>query len=58
MPSIEVKTDFIHFDNFGLSHEPESCHCPECVEGFRKFLRSKYSAEERRGVSASKMSTS
>lgn len=44
----EVKTDFIHFDNFDLNPEPDSCHCAVCVEGFRRFLREKYSAEQRR----------
>jgi hypothetical protein len=44
----EVKTDFIHFDNFDLNPEPDSCHCPVCVEGFRRFLREKYSATGRR----------
>ena len=44
----EVKTDFIHFDNFDLSAEPDSCHCPACVEGFRAFLRTKYTPEKRR----------
>jgi hypothetical protein len=44
----EVKTDFIHFDNFDLNAEPDSCHCPACVEGFRAFLRAKYSPEKRR----------
>ena len=44
----EVKTDFIHFDNFDLNAEPDSCHCPWCVQGFRKYLQSKYSNEERR----------
>ena len=24
---VEVKTDFIHFDNFALNSEPDSCHC-------------------------------
>jgi len=43
----EVKTDFIHFDNFDLNAEPDSCHCPACVEGFRAFLRAKYSPEKR-----------
>ena len=42
---VEVKTDFIHLDNFGLNSEPDSCHCPQCVNGFRKFLRTKYTAE-------------
>lgn len=44
----EVKTDFIHFDNFALSAEPYSCHCPACKSGFRNYLRKKYSAEQRR----------
>ena len=44
----EVKTDFIHFDNFDLNAEPDSCHCPACVEGFRAFLRAKYTAAKRR----------
>ena len=44
----EVKTDFIHFDNFDLSAEPDSCHCPACVNGFRQRLRTKYSPEQRK----------
>jgi hypothetical protein len=44
----EVKTDFIHFDNFTLSSEPNSCHCAACKAGFRKYLRTKYSAEARK----------
>lgn len=40
---VEVKTDFIHFDNFDLNYEPDSCHCQWCVNGFRKYLRAKYS---------------
>lgn len=43
---VEVKTDFIHFDNFNLNAEPDSCHCPWCVDGFRKYLRTKYSPKE------------
>jgi hypothetical protein len=45
---LEVKTDFIHFDNFGWSPEPYSCHCESCKAGFRKFLRNKYSPEQRK----------
>lgn len=45
---VEVKTDFIHFDNFTLSAEPNSCHCDACKTGFRQRLRSRYSAEERK----------
>jgi hypothetical protein len=44
----EVRTDFIHFDNFDLNPEPDSCHCPACVQGFRSFLKAKYSPEKRR----------
>ena len=44
----EVKTDFIHFDNFDLNPEPDSCHSPSCVNGFRNYLKSKYSPERLR----------
>ncbi len=44
----EVKTDFIHFDNFDLNPEPDSCHCEHCVRGFRSFLRTKYTPEKRK----------
>ena len=44
----EVKTEFIHFDNFDLNPEPDSCHCPVCVEGFRSYLRDKYSPAKRK----------
>ena len=44
----EVKTDLIHFDNFDLNPEPESCHDGACVRGFRKSLREKYSPSQRR----------
>jgi hypothetical protein len=40
----QVKTDFIHFDNFSLNPEPDSCHCTNCKTGFRNHLRKKYSA--------------
>jgi hypothetical protein len=45
---VEVKTDFIHFDNFDLNPEPDSCHCHVCVPGFRNYLKAKYSPEQRR----------
>ncbi len=45
---LEVDTDFIHFDNFNLNAEPDSCHCPRCIDGFRAFLRTKYSPAELR----------
>ncbi len=44
----EVKTDFIHFDNYDLNPEPESCHCRHCVEGFRNRLRTKYTPAQRK----------
>lgn len=44
----EVKTDFIHFDNFDLSPEPDSCHCNGCKTGFRKYLRTKYAPQQRK----------
>lgn len=44
----EVKTDFIHFDNFALSAEPYSCHCAACKTGFRNYLYKKYSAGQRK----------
>jgi len=45
---VEVKTDFIHLDNFNLNAEPDSCHCSWCVNGFRNFLRKKYSSKQLR----------
>ena len=41
----EVKSDFIHFDNFGNNYEPQSCHCTACIEKFREFLRGKYDSK-------------
>jgi hypothetical protein len=44
----EARTDFIHFDNFDLNAEPDSCHCPWCVRGFREHLTTKYTTEQRK----------
>ncbi len=44
----EVKTDFIHFDNFDLNAEPDSCHDATCVAGFRAYLKRKYTPAQRR----------
>ncbi len=44
----EVKTDFIHFDNFDLNAEPDSCRCPQCLRRFRDFLKEKYTPEQRK----------
>jgi hypothetical protein len=43
---VEVKTDFIHFDNFELNAEPDSCHCTACISGFRNHLKMKYTAAQ------------
>ena len=43
-----MKTDFIHFDNFDLNPEPDSCHCTSCKEGFRTHLKTKYSGAQLR----------
>lgn len=45
---VEVKTDFIHFDNFQLNREPDSCHNPACVAAFRAYLRLKYTPARRK----------
>lgn len=45
---VDVKADFIHFDNFDLNAEPDSCHCAACVSGFRKHLMTKYTAAQRK----------
>ena len=45
---VDVKTDFVHFDNFALSAEPSSCHCPACKTGFRRRLQTKYTAAQRK----------
>jgi len=44
----EVRTDFIHFDNFDLNAEPDSCHDSACVRGFREFLNRKYTPAKRK----------
>jgi hypothetical protein len=44
----EVRTDFIHFDNFDLNPEPDSCHDEACQRGFRTYLRQKYTPEQRK----------
>ncbi|HYK90143.1 MAG TPA: beta-galactosidase trimerization domain-containing protein, partial [Acidobacteriota bacterium] len=44
----EVKTDFIHFDNFDLNPEPDSCHDEACTRGFRAYLNHKYTPAQRK----------
>jgi hypothetical protein len=43
---VDVKADFIHFDNFDLNAEPDSCHCLACVSGFRERLKTKYTVAQ------------
>ncbi|MCF6268987.1 MAG: beta-galactosidase trimerization domain-containing protein [Melioribacteraceae bacterium] len=42
-----IKTDFIHFDNFGLHHPKEVQYNPQTINAFRKYLNDKYPKEER-----------
>ncbi len=44
----EVKTDFIHFDNFDLNPEPDSCHDETCTRGFRAYLNHKYTPAQQK----------
>lgn len=44
----EVKTDFIHFDNFDLNTETGTCHGNACGNGFRARPRNKYTAAQRK----------
>ncbi|MFC2076743.1 beta-galactosidase [candidate division KSB1 bacterium] len=44
----EVKTDFIHFDNFDVNPEPDACHCPDCRTRFIEYLSNKYPTPESR----------
>lgn len=39
--------DMIHFDNYLDKPEPLTCHCRHCAGAFRKFLRRKYTGQER-----------
>ena len=45
---IRAGLDMLHFDNFVNRPEPESCHCPHCVERFREYLIGKYPPEIRK----------
>ena len=42
----DLKLDMIHFDQLQWWPEPSSCHCKYCQEGFRAFLRKRYTDEE------------
>lgn len=42
-----VKTDFIHFDNFDYNYPPEADFNPATIAAFRKYLKDKYSPEQR-----------
>jgi hypothetical protein len=39
---LDLKLDFIHFDQLQWWAEPWSCHCKYCQTGFRSYLRNKY----------------
>ena len=41
----DLKLDLIHFDQVAWWAEPWSCHCRYCQEGFRAFLRKRYTDE-------------
>jgi hypothetical protein len=43
----KVKTDFIHFDNFDLNYPPAADFNPATIMAFRKFLKEKYTPEQR-----------
>jgi hypothetical protein len=42
-----VKTDFIHFDNFDLNYPPAADFNPAAIEAFRKFLKERYLPQQR-----------
>jgi hypothetical protein len=43
---VDLKLDMIHFDQLAWWAEPWSCHCQHCQEGFRAFLRKRYTDEQ------------
>jgi hypothetical protein len=43
-----VKTDFIHFDNFDYNYPPAADFNPATIAAFRKYLSEKYSPEQRK----------
>ena len=43
----KVKTDFIHFDNFDFNYPPAADFNPATITAFRKFLKDRYSPEQR-----------
>jgi hypothetical protein len=43
---VDLKLDMIHFDQLAWWAEPCSCHCQHCQEGFRAFLRKRYTDEQ------------
>lgn len=38
----EARTDLVHFDNLGDSHEPHACRCAVCAKLFTEFLYARY----------------
>jgi hypothetical protein len=43
---LDLKLDFIHFDQLQWWAEPWSCHCKYCQAGFRSYLRGKYTDDK------------
>jgi beta-galactosidase GanA len=43
---VDRKLDMIHFDQLQWWPEPLSCHCKYCQEGFREFLRNRYTDDQ------------
>jgi len=46
--AIEIGADLLHLDNFNWMPDHDYCHCEHCVEGFRRFLTDKLSAQQRK----------
>lgn len=44
----DIKLDLIHFDQMEWWPEPRSCRCRYCVEGFRRWLAARYTADLRK----------
>ena len=45
---LEIGADLVHFDDFDLAQEPDSCHCEVCRAKFREFLAVRYPDEGQR----------
>jgi len=45
---VEGGVDMIHFDNFSLRYDADSCKCEKCRQAFRQYLKRKYPKEDKR----------